>query len=64
MATEAGMSMGAVQHYVTTKNHMLLLALEHIGIWIGQRVTAVAARESTPLDLVRTAVLELLPLDE
>ncbi len=64
VAAEAEMSMGAVQYYVTTKNQMLLLALEHIGIWIGNRVAAVAARQSTPLDLLRDTVLELLPLDD
>jgi hypothetical protein len=58
------MSMGAVQYYVTTKDQMLLLALEHIRIWIGNRVAAVAARQSTPLDLLRDTVLELLPLDD
>ncbi|WP_440101949.1 TetR/AcrR family transcriptional regulator [Streptosporangium sp. H16] len=64
VAAEAEMSMGAVQYYVTTKDQMLLLALEHIGIWIGNRVAAVAARRSTPLDLLRDTVLELLPLDD
>ncbi len=64
VAAEAGMSMGAVQYYVTTKNHMLLLALEHIGVWIGDRLAVVAARRSTPLGLLRDAVLELLPLDD
>lgn len=64
VAAEAGMSMGAVQYYVTTKNQMLLLALEHIAVWIGTRVAAVAARQSTPLDLLRDTVLELLPLDD
>ncbi|MFI7108316.1 TetR/AcrR family transcriptional regulator [Nonomuraea sp. NPDC050227] len=64
VAAEAGMSMGAVQYYVTTKDQMLLLALERIGIWIGDRVTAVAARQSTPLEVLRATVLELLPLDE
>lgn len=64
VAAEAGMSMGAVQYYVTTKDQMLLLALEHIGVWIGNRVAAVAARGSEPLDLLRDTVLELLPLDE
>ena len=64
VAAEAGMSMGAVQYYVTTKDHMLLLALEHIGAWIGNRLAVVAARRSTPLDLLRDTVLELLPLDD
>ncbi|MED7923862.1 TetR/AcrR family transcriptional regulator [Nonomuraea sp. LP-02] len=64
VAAEAGMSMGAVQYYVTTKEQMLLLALERIGIWIGERVAVVAARQSTPLDVLRATMLELLPLDE
>ncbi|TKK91717.1 TetR/AcrR family transcriptional regulator [Herbidospora galbida] len=64
VAAEAGMSMGAVQYYVTTKEQMLLLALERIGGWIGERIAAVAARHSAPLDLLRATVLELLPLDE
>ncbi|WP_433361528.1 TetR/AcrR family transcriptional regulator [Streptosporangium sp. CA-115845] len=64
VAAEAGMSMGAVQYYVTTKDQMLLLALERIKIWIGDRVAAVAAHRSTPLDVLRATVLELLPLDE
>ncbi|WP_433358988.1 hypothetical protein [Streptosporangium sp. CA-115845] len=53
----------AEQEYVTTKDQMLL-ALEHIGVWIGIRMAAVAARRFTPLDLLRDTVLELLPLDE
>lgn len=64
VAAEAGMSMGAVQYYVSTKEQMLLLALERIGSWIGERVAAVVAGGSTPLDVLRVAVLELLPLDE
>ncbi|MDA0634405.1 TetR/AcrR family transcriptional regulator [Nonomuraea sp. MCN248] len=64
VAAEAGMSMGTVQYYVTTKDQMLLLALERIAVWIGDRVAAVAARQSTPLDVLRATVLELLPLDE
>ncbi|MEV5896054.1 TetR/AcrR family transcriptional regulator [Nonomuraea fuscirosea] len=64
VAAEAGMSMGAVQYYVTTKDQMLLLALERIAIWIGERVAAVAAGRPTPLDVLRATILELLPLDE
>ncbi|WP_030452455.1 TetR/AcrR family transcriptional regulator [Herbidospora cretacea] len=64
VAAEAGMSMGAVQYYVSTKEQMLLLALERIGMWIGERLAAVTARQPTPLDVLRTTVLELLPLDE
>ncbi|MEV4222220.1 TetR/AcrR family transcriptional regulator [Nonomuraea sp. NPDC049725] len=64
VAAEAGVSMGTVQYYVTTKDQMLLLALERLASWIGERVAAVAARQSTPLDVLRATVLELLPLDE
>jgi hypothetical protein len=51
-----------VQHYVRTKNELLLLALEHLNTRIRLRVTAAA--QGTPLDLLRVAILELLPLDE
>lgn len=62
VAAEAGMSMGAVQHYFATKDEMLLLALEHLNTRISLRVAAAA--EGSPLDVLRTAILELLPLDD
>ncbi|SEF81843.1 DNA-binding transcriptional regulator, AcrR family [Nonomuraea solani] len=63
VAAEAGMSMGAVQYYFATKDEMLRVALEHINTRIGLRVAA-AGQGSSPLALLRVAILELLPLDE
>ena len=67
VAAEAGVSMGMVQHYFTTKEDMLRFALETIGERvaqrIGQRVAALSDR-SDPHGLVRTVLLEMLPLDE
>lgn len=63
VAAEAGMSMGAVQHYFATKDEMLTLALQHLNTRITARVAA-AAHDGTPFGLLRVALLELLPLDE
>ncbi|MBB5783669.1 TetR/AcrR family transcriptional regulator [Nonomuraea jabiensis] len=62
VAAEAGISMGAVQYYFSTKDEMLLLALEHLNTRIRLRVAS--ADQSDPLALLRVAILELLPLDE
>ncbi|MFC7584391.1 TetR/AcrR family transcriptional regulator [Nonomuraea antimicrobica] len=63
VAAEAGMSMGAVQHYFASKDEMLLLALGHLNTRISLRVAAVT-HDGTPLGLLRVALLELLPLDD
>ncbi|MFI6482715.1 TetR/AcrR family transcriptional regulator [Nonomuraea sp. NPDC050663] len=62
VAGEAGMSMGAVQHYVGTKEEMLRLAFQHLNTRIGLRIAALSPDD--PLALLRSAILELLPLDE
>ncbi|WP_327085570.1 TetR family transcriptional regulator C-terminal domain-containing protein [Nonomuraea sp. NBC_01738] len=63
VAAEAGMSMGAVQHYFAGKDEMLTLAMLHLNTRITLRVAG-AAHDGTPLGLLRVALLELLPLDE
>jgi AcrR family transcriptional regulator len=67
VAAEAGVSMGMVQHYFTTKDDMLRFALETIGERaaqrIGQRVAALP-HGSDPHALLRTVLVEMLPLDE
>ncbi|UBU16050.1 TetR/AcrR family transcriptional regulator [Nonomuraea gerenzanensis] len=62
VAAEAGISMGAVQHYFATKEEMLAVALQQLNARISVRVAATG--ESDPLRLVRAAMLEMLPLDE
>lgn len=67
VATEAGVSMGQVQHYFRTKDEMLGFALdaisERVAERIGRRVTALAGA-AEPGALVRAMLVELLPLDE
>jgi AcrR family transcriptional regulator len=67
VATEAGVSMGQVQHYFRTKDEMLGFALdaisERVAERIGRRVTALAGA-AKPDALVRAILVEMLPLDE
>ncbi|WP_336206609.1 TetR/AcrR family transcriptional regulator [Nonomuraea sp. LPB2021202275-12-8] len=63
VASEAGVSMGMVQHYFATKDEMLLLALQHLNTRISIRVAA-APDQDSPRALLRTGILELLPLDD
>ncbi|BFU46175.1 TetR/AcrR family transcriptional regulator [Krasilnikovia sp. MM14-A1004] len=67
VAAEAGVTSGMVQHYFATKDEMMGFALSVIRERNEERVTrAVAAlpQPVAPRALVRTILVELLPLDE
>lgn len=67
VAAEAGVSAGMVQHYFRTKDEMMTFALSVVHEHSEARVTrAVAALGDTPSPrtLLRTMLVELLPLDE
>src|ERR1700754_1124607 len=67
VAAEAGVSMGRVQHYFTTKDEMLRFAFATISERVEQRMAAaVASLGATPPPraLVRTLLVERLPLNE
>lgn len=67
VATEAGISMGLVQHYFDTKDEMLRFALEAIGDRVAGRINdrmIAFGSPAGPSDLVRAVLVELLPLDE
>ncbi|MCO1658336.1 TetR family transcriptional regulator C-terminal domain-containing protein [Pseudonocardia sp. S2-4] len=67
VAAEAGISMGAVQHYFRTKDDMLGFALEHLARRREDRITArLSAGGAVPTvrELVRVSALEVLPTDE
>jgi TetR/AcrR family transcriptional regulator, transcriptional repressor of bet genes len=67
VAAEAGVSMGRVQHYFTTKDEMLRFAFATISERVEQRMAAaVASLGATPPPraLVRTLLVEMLPLNE
>lgn len=64
VAAEAGVSMGMVQHYFTTKDEMLRFAIEMIEEDVRARVRARVARQPQPLAprrLVWTVLSEMIP---
>ncbi|MGO9078364.1 MAG: TetR/AcrR family transcriptional regulator [Streptosporangiaceae bacterium] len=65
VAAEAGVSMGAVQHYFTTRDEMLLFALEYgNGVLAARAQMLLAERKpATPRETFRLLFTLLLPLD-
>jgi AcrR family transcriptional regulator len=64
VAAEAGVSMGMVQHYFTTKDEMLRFAMEMISEDVKARIQARVAAMSeppTPRLLVETMLTEMIP---
>lgn len=67
VAAEAGVSMGRVQHYFTTKDEMLRFAFQTVGERVEQRMAGAArALGDTPgpRAFLRAMLLEMLPLSE
>jgi AcrR family transcriptional regulator len=66
VAGEAGVSMGAVQHYFTTRDEMLRFALAHGNTLLAERGTRLLAeyQPATPHEAFRLFCRLLLPLDE
>ncbi|MDC3729191.1 TetR family transcriptional regulator C-terminal domain-containing protein [Rhodococcus sp. Rp3] len=63
MATQAGMALATAQHYAPTRGAMMNAAMDTLEC----RVIARAREIDTslpPLDTLRAALLELLPLDD
>lgn len=64
VAAEAGVSVGMVQHYFSTKDEMLLFALRWVGEELGGRITAkvgALAEPRDPYDVVWIVLSERLP---
>lgn len=67
VAAEAGVSMGLVQHYFTTKDQMLQFALEMIGADLQERVTRRVSELPVPHEprrVVEVILGEMMPHDE
>lgn len=67
VATEAGVSMGLVQHYFRTKEQLLGFAMDSVTERVRQRYAAEVARlpdPPPPRELVGTLLTQWLPLDE
>src|SRR5262249_13119492 len=63
IAARAGVSIGTVQHYFTSKDDMLRHAYRAVGEDLGARAAARAAGARSVQGAVREVMLELLPLD-
>lgn len=68
VAAAAGMSLGQVQHYFTTKDELLAFAYElltdHVAARVSQRDDPPCDEEPEPRTIVGNVLTELLPLDE
>jgi len=66
VAAQAGVSMGAVQHYFASKEQMLLFALGHMRDRVLARMQAelAAIAEPTAREIVRAAAKAMLPMGE
>lgn len=65
VAREAGVSLGQLQHYFTSRAEMLTFAMEFAADQTSQRVTqgvAALGRPAHPRDVLRVVLGELLPL--
>ncbi|MBT2384794.1 TetR/AcrR family transcriptional regulator [Streptomyces sp. ISL-11] len=67
VAAEAGISLGQLQHYFSSKDEMLVFALGHISDLaarrVGERLSTLPGTPA-PRDVLRESVREMLPLDE
>jgi AcrR family transcriptional regulator len=63
VAAEAGWSTGALAHYFTDKEELLVFAFETVADRVGQRVVKAAEHTRDPLELVRTQLAEGLAID-
>ena len=63
VAEEAGWSTGALVHYFSDKEELLLFAFRTVADRVGRRLAAAKERTSAPLELARAQLVEGLPLD-
>jgi TetR/AcrR family transcriptional repressor of bet genes len=63
VAEEAGWSTGALVHYFSDKEELILFAFRTVADRVGRRLAASEERTSDPLELARATLAEGLPLD-
>ena len=63
VADEAGWSTGALVHYFSDKEELLLFAFRTGADRVGRRMAATEARTAEPLELARAMLAEGLPVD-
>jgi TetR/AcrR family transcriptional regulator, transcriptional repressor of bet genes len=63
VAAEAGWSTGALHHYFSDKEELLLFAFKTVADRVGRRVATARAESGEPLELARALLAIGLPLD-
>jgi AcrR family transcriptional regulator len=63
VSAEAGWSTGALAHYFADKEELVLFAFETVADRVGRRIVKAAEDARDPLELLRTQLVEGLPLD-
>lgn len=63
VAAEAGMSAGALRHYFSTQDEMLLFIMDYF-LGVGKKRTEHKEWSADPLETVTEVLLELVPIDE
>ncbi len=64
VSAEAGWSTGALHHYFSDKEELLLFAFKTVADRVGRRVATARAESSEPLELARELLAIGLPLDD
>jgi AcrR family transcriptional regulator len=64
VAAEAGWSTGALHHYFTDKEELLLFAFQTVADRVGRRVATARKEAGEPLELARALLAIGLPLDD
>jgi TetR/AcrR family transcriptional regulator, transcriptional repressor of bet genes len=64
VAAEAGWSTGALHHYFSDKEELLLFAFKTVADRVGRRVATARAESAEPLELARALLAIGLPLDD
>jgi AcrR family transcriptional regulator len=64
VAAEAGWSTGALHHYFSDKEELLVFAFQTVADRVRRRLAGVRQAEPEPLELVRAVLTEGLPLDD
>jgi AcrR family transcriptional regulator len=63
VAAEAGWSTGALAHYFADKEELLVFAFETVADRVGRRIVEAAGHARDPLEILRTQLVEGLPID-
>src|SRR5947207_3946704 len=64
VAAEAGVSVRLVQYYFGSKDALLLATQQYIAERAGARLTAMAAKATTPRDRIRAILRSFVPVDD